>query len=271
LDPDGSIVSFEWDFGDGNVATGETTSHTYAAAGTYTVTLTVTDDDGVANTATEDVTVVTAPVGVVAADAFERSVSNGLGVADVGGVWSLRTSVSNFSVADGVASFAAAAGSGPRATLDGVSAADVDASVSVAFDKAPSGGGTYTSVLLRRNGGDDYTLKVRFADGFTWLILESHKGGTTQILATSTVPGYSYQVGDVVNLRFRADGSDTTTLQAKLWLAGQSEPAGWMVEATDTDGLAAGGVGLTHYVSGSTSNGVVTADFDNFDVAELAP
>jgi PKD repeat protein len=45
-DPDGNIVSYDWNFGDGNVGTGETTDHTYVDANNYTVTLTVTDDDG---------------------------------------------------------------------------------------------------------------------------------------------------------------------------------------------------------------------------------
>jgi Zn-dependent metalloprotease/chitodextrinase len=44
FDPDGSIVSWDWDFGDGNTSTAQNPSHTYAADGTYTVTLTVTDD-----------------------------------------------------------------------------------------------------------------------------------------------------------------------------------------------------------------------------------
>jgi len=45
-DVDGTIVSFEWDFGDGCFDTGIFTSHSYALTGNYTVTLTVTDDDG---------------------------------------------------------------------------------------------------------------------------------------------------------------------------------------------------------------------------------
>ena len=46
-DPDGSIASYVWDFGDGTPdGSGATPSHTYAAAGTYTVTLTVTDNKG---------------------------------------------------------------------------------------------------------------------------------------------------------------------------------------------------------------------------------
>lgn len=42
----GTIVSHDWDFGDGNSAAGVTVNHSYAAAGDYTVTLTVTDSSG---------------------------------------------------------------------------------------------------------------------------------------------------------------------------------------------------------------------------------
>ena len=45
-DPDGSIVSWLWNFGDGNTGSGQTTTHSYNYGGTYTITLTVTDDDG---------------------------------------------------------------------------------------------------------------------------------------------------------------------------------------------------------------------------------
>jgi len=45
-DPDGTIVSWEWDFGDDNNGIGEMPSNTYAADGTYIVKLTVTDNSG---------------------------------------------------------------------------------------------------------------------------------------------------------------------------------------------------------------------------------
>lgn len=56
-DPDGSIASFVWAFGDNTTGSGATVSKTYAAVGTYTVTLTVTDDDGATASAQTTVTI----------------------------------------------------------------------------------------------------------------------------------------------------------------------------------------------------------------------
>ncbi len=56
-DPDGNIVSYDWDFGDGTGSSGVTPSRTYAEAGTYTVSLTVTDNEGATDSTSKDVTV----------------------------------------------------------------------------------------------------------------------------------------------------------------------------------------------------------------------
>jgi len=45
-DPDGSIVSWYWDFDDGNTSVEQNPTHGFAFYGSYMVTLTVTDDDG---------------------------------------------------------------------------------------------------------------------------------------------------------------------------------------------------------------------------------
>ncbi|KGE04586.1 S8 family serine peptidase [Pseudohaliea rubra] len=56
-DSDGTVVGYRWDFGDGTTASGASTSHDYAAGGSYSVTLTVTDDGGASATTRTTVTV----------------------------------------------------------------------------------------------------------------------------------------------------------------------------------------------------------------------
>ena len=52
------MTSYAWDFGDGQSATGVTTSHTFAAGGTYPVQLTVTDNASTTSSTTLQVQVV---------------------------------------------------------------------------------------------------------------------------------------------------------------------------------------------------------------------
>ncbi|HZJ66237.1 MAG TPA: DNA/RNA non-specific endonuclease [Kofleriaceae bacterium] len=51
LDPNGTVVSYRWDFGDGATSTDAVATHTYAQDGVFTVSLTVTDNDGLTDTA----------------------------------------------------------------------------------------------------------------------------------------------------------------------------------------------------------------------------
>jgi PKD repeat protein len=60
-DPDGSVTSYRWSFGDGADATGPAPQHAYAHAGTYTVTMAVFDDSGSTATASRTVTIIDRP------------------------------------------------------------------------------------------------------------------------------------------------------------------------------------------------------------------
>jgi len=59
-DPDGEVVRWWWEFGDGATAEVQTPSHRYAAPGSYTVKLTVTDDEGATASKTEEIFVIPA-------------------------------------------------------------------------------------------------------------------------------------------------------------------------------------------------------------------
>ncbi|RII85395.1 PKD domain-containing protein, partial [Clavibacter californiensis] len=59
-DADGTVASYAWAFGDGTTGTGKTVDHAYAKAGTYTASLTVTDDKGLVSAKKDGTVTVTA-------------------------------------------------------------------------------------------------------------------------------------------------------------------------------------------------------------------
>ena len=61
FDTSANIISYNWDFGDGETGAGPKTTHTYAVPGTYSVTLTVTDENHVSGSSVRSVTVTSPP------------------------------------------------------------------------------------------------------------------------------------------------------------------------------------------------------------------
>lgn len=60
-DSDGTISTYQWDFGDGTKGSHETVTHTYSTAGTRSVTLTVTDNGGAQGRDSHTIVVTSAP------------------------------------------------------------------------------------------------------------------------------------------------------------------------------------------------------------------
>lgn len=76
-DPDGDALTYAWDFGDGATGTGATTSHTFAAGGTYTVTLTVDDGNGGSDASSQSVSVTSGTTVTLLSEDFEDGAANG--------------------------------------------------------------------------------------------------------------------------------------------------------------------------------------------------
>ncbi|MGZ4799909.1 MAG: beta strand repeat-containing protein, partial [Acidimicrobiia bacterium] len=263
-DPDGSIVSTAWDFGDSTNGAGTPVTHIYAAAGTYTVTLTVTDNNGATNSVSQPVVI----TDLYAADLFERTVANGLGTADVGGAWTLSGTAANFSVTSGAARILGTVSANRAGFLTSVHQTDLEMKADVSLDSASTGGGTYVSLIGRRvSSGNDYRVKLRYVAGGTiTAYLTRTVAGTETVLASVNVPGLTVSPGDVLRLRFQVTGTSPTTVRAKVWRQSDPEPAAWLLTSTDsTAALAApGDVGVLHYVSGTWTGTAPTVAIDNF-------
>jgi len=258
-DPDGSIRSYAWAFGDGGTATGVTATHTYAAAGDYKVTLTVTDNAGATNTISRTVTVaggVTPPPPVVGAaiakDSFERTSSNGLGTAETGGAWTVAGTSSAYSVSGGAATIVAAGGSNRFAYLNSVSSSDTDLRATSWFTR-PVSSSVYVGLVGRQVGSDSYGARVVVnSSGAVSLQLQRN---TDTILKSATVSGLTYATGDKLAFRLQVTGTAPTTIQAKVWKAGSAEPSAWQATVTDTTAALqkAGAIGLYSYLSRSAA------------------
>jgi PKD repeat protein len=273
FDPNGSISGYAWNFGDGATATGVAPSHTYGSAGTRTVTLTVTDNGGATNSTSHPVTVPAS--GVVAADSFSRTTSNGWGSADTGGAYTVAGVPSgNFSVSSGAGRMTIpSGGSLPTAYLNGASAADSDSVVDVTFDKAPTASNyQYAYIAARHSGNSLYRLRMKIlGTGVIQLSVTKVSAGTETVLATQTISGLTFTPGQYLRMRLRVTGTIPVSLSGKLWAVGSAEPGTWQVTASDASNtVGPGGPGLAAYLIAGAPNAPVVALFRNFTVGPPA-
>jgi Concanavalin A-like lectin/glucanases superfamily/PKD domain len=276
-DTGGTITGYAWDFGDTTSGTGANATHVYGAANTYTVKLTVTDNLSHTSSTTLPVSPTAATTTQYATDTFNRTVATGLGTADLGGTWTTFGSASNLSVAPGVASFKLpTATSQIGAYLAGVSQTNTEVDTTFTSDKAATGtGGEYIYIEGRRvSTNNEYNARVRITSANTVAIEIAKLAGSATVVvvkAETVLSGVTYTPGMQLKVRFQVTGTSPTTLQLKVWPSTSAEPSAWQLTATDsTAGLqSAGSVGLTTYLSGSTTNAPTTVEFSSFS-AEAA-
>ena len=264
---DGATLSYAWNWGDNSAAgTGATASHTYAEAGTYTVTLTVTDSLGETATTSQDVTVTA--LTYAASDDFSRNVVSGWGSADIGGTWTaMYGAASAGSVDSSTGKLTLAKGTTRYMALQGVSLKDTEASVQFSLSAPPAQGNSYVGISSRQNATQKYQSSAWMrSDGSIWLLVE--QSGT--LISSKILNGVTWKDGDVFNLKTRVSGSSPTTIEVKLWKEGSVEPTSWQLTMTDsTDGLQGKGYTSLYLSRASSATAATTASFDSFRMVNL--
>ena len=267
-DTDGTISSYLWNFGDGNSGSGKAVTHTYGAAGTYQVGLTVTDNRGGTAQLSKPVTV-SAPTPAIALDSFARTVASGWGSADKGGAWSVAGTLANFAVSSGTAKMTAPLGNTRTAALASVNLTSADVTIDIAANR-PDAGNTYISVLGRRvNATNDYRAKLRlFSNGDVNATLVRVVDGVETTISGGKVGGLIYSTNDVLKVRVQVFGTGPTTMKVKVWRAADPEPSAWTYQGVDNTMTlqVPGGIGLQAYTSNTVGNSPAVASFDNLSV-----
>ncbi|WP_312673810.1 right-handed parallel beta-helix repeat-containing protein [Microbacterium sp.] len=194
-------------------------------------------------------------------DGMDRTVASGWGASSVG-AWRVVEGTS--SVANGRAMLASRKpGITARATVSGVTAADVASRFSVSVPTLPVGGPLYLAQAVRVVGKDSYGVRVRVhPDGSAYVsVVRMTDLTTVQSLSERRLP-VTVKNGTTLRVALDVTGTNPVTLSAKAWADGSAEPAAWQVTHTDSSATkitAAGGYGFALYTSAGAKAAVPLA------------
>lgn len=206
----------------------------------------------------------------VGSDTFARSVSNGWGTADTGGVYTTTGTAANYSVSGGTGNITFAfAGVTREAYLASLQEDNVDIQTKVSLSTVPSGGGYVVDLVGRRiDSSNSYRGRVEVkSDGQIIIRTIAQVGGAENVRATFNAPGVTYTANMVLNVRARFMNTGTTTMEMKVWQDGTVEPD-WQIATIDTSPVlqTAGAAGVR--ATSSSDAGTLTISFDDLTITD---
>jgi hypothetical protein len=191
---------------------------------------------------------------VVVKDSMDRTVTNGWGKAEVGGAYTVSLP-SAVSVSNGTGTIRLASpGNSVSTILTNTRSLDAITRTTLSIPKLPtSGGGIYTSLLIRRQSNrDSYRAKVQILPGGELRLTFGRQvdGVETAVGRSVTLP-FKLGAGQNLIVEAQAEGTSPVVLRSRAWLSSASAPS-WNLTTQDTTTKAidaAGAIGLMGYLS----------------------
>lgn len=193
-------------------------------------------------------------------DLFDRTVSNGLGVATSGQTYTVDTGASSvWSVSSGEGHVTPAATTTHYiASVGSYSALNVDTAWKVKSDALTTGTNSLSILARYTDANNWYGFKVVFnTDGTVDVGLDQRVAGVLNSIASASSAAF-YTPGDWLNVRTKISGS---FLALKVWRDGEDEPQFWNTTVNSTSITTAGSVAWRSYLTTGTGSEL---DFDNF-------
>ncbi len=209
----------------------------------------------------------------IASDAFSRTVAAGFGNADTGGAWSVSNSArTKVDGSQGVIYGFSAGNQDVQAWLPSITRTDTETLAEITLNSTDPVGGNYQARIVARAQADarnGYYARVvhTTSGGVNWgLNRIDNAGGTGSLALGSGTLLASGGAGTKWWVRLRVQG---TSIKARFWRDGTTEPSTWTVTVTDS-----------YWASGTPSVGVFlnagattfpSIGFDNLSVVDLSP
>ena len=206
-------------------------------------------------------------------DTFTRSVSNGWGTAETGGIYGISTA-SDYNVTSSAGTIRTGANVTKVANSATISVQDTQHLVRVKAGTAPAGGNMSVSIVARNIGVNNnyYRGKLIFATNQQMYINFSRlTNGVETDLASNTTLSDTFVMDTYYWIKFQVEGTSPTNLRIKVWQDGSAEPSSWGKTAKNSQPelQTNGYVGLQTYVSSISTVAPVLYTFDDYAVTDI--
>ena len=200
-------------------------------------------------------------------DTFNRTVSNGLGVATSGQTYTLNSTNTQYSVAPSTATIAPSTSAADRYGYIDLETINVDVTGQVAFTAIPATNLATAGFVAKLSSTSNYYVgSMMVATGGAISVRFSRVVAGGLVTLSTVATGLTYVANTFYNLRYSIYWSrplQTNVMSLKLWVVGSTEPGGWTATFTDssfTDYTSGTNVGI-HARDESTVAGAVTMKY----------